>query len=73
MIFFFPPLLSFHLKNGAFVARLNWMADTSTNGLNQSLGMMVNYKYDPEMIEKRSYAYKQNSSFDISSDVTVLI
>ena len=35
----------FHLGNGAIVERLNWLADTSTNGFKQSYAMMVNYRY----------------------------
>ena len=35
----------FHLGNGAIVERLNWLADTSSNGLKQSYAMMVNYRY----------------------------
>src|SRR5258708_1932344 len=35
----------FHLGNGAAVERLNWLADTSANGLRQSYAMMVNYRY----------------------------
>jgi malonyl-CoA decarboxylase len=35
----------FHLGNGAIVERLNWLADTSANGLRQSYALMVNYRY----------------------------
>ena len=35
----------FHLGNGAVVERLNWLGDTSANGLRQSYAMMVNYRY----------------------------
>jgi malonyl-CoA decarboxylase len=41
----------FHLNNGAKLERINWMADTSKKGLRQSLGMMVNYLYEPRAIE----------------------
>ena len=40
------PVARFHLGNGARIERLNWAADTSTKGLAQSCGMMVNYLYD---------------------------
>ena len=39
------PVAHFHLSNGARVERLNWLADTSANGLKQSYAMMVNYRY----------------------------
>jgi malonyl-CoA decarboxylase len=45
------PVERFHLHNGARLERVNWMADTSRKGLRESLGMMVNYLYDPGDIE----------------------
>ncbi|MBC7624448.1 MAG: malonyl-CoA decarboxylase family protein [Aeromicrobium sp.] len=42
----------FHLNNGARLDRLNWRADDSDKGLKQSLGMMVNYVYEPKRIER---------------------
>ena len=41
----------FHLNNGAKLERINWLADSSRKGLRQSLGMMVNYLYEPRAIE----------------------
>ena len=45
------PVARFHLNNGAKLDRLNWGADESDKGLRQSLGMMVNYVYEPRRIE----------------------
>jgi malonyl-CoA decarboxylase len=39
------PVAHFHLSNGAKVQHINWMADLSAKGLQQSAGMMVNYHY----------------------------
>lgn len=39
------PVAGFHLFNGARLERLNWLGDTSTKGLKQSAGLMVNYHY----------------------------
>ncbi|ANY17044.1 malonyl-CoA decarboxylase [Bordetella pseudohinzii] len=39
------PVARFHLGNGARLERLNWAADVSDKGLEQSCGMMVNYLY----------------------------
>ena len=47
----------FHLTNGARVERLNWRADTSERGLAQSAGMMVNYRYQLDDVEKNHEAY----------------
>lgn len=35
----------FHLVNGARIERINWLADASEKGIEQSAGMMVNYLY----------------------------
>jgi malonyl-CoA decarboxylase len=45
------PVARFHLHNGAQLERANWQADRSRKGLRDSLGMMVNYTYDPQSIE----------------------
>lgn len=45
------PVARFHLNNGARLERINWAADQSRRGLQQSLGMMVNYLYQPREIE----------------------
>lgn len=39
------PVASFHLQNGAVLRRINWNADLSRKGLDNSAGMMVNYQY----------------------------
>jgi malonyl-CoA decarboxylase len=39
------PVARFHLGNGARLERLNWAADLSEKGLQQSCGLMVNYLY----------------------------
>ncbi|HVN36174.1 MAG TPA: malonyl-CoA decarboxylase [Casimicrobiaceae bacterium] len=45
------PVARFHLNNGARLERINWLADLSRKGIRESLGMMVNYLYDPGSIE----------------------
>lgn len=47
----------FHLSNGARVERINWLGDTSSKGLRQSAGMMVNYRYKLDQIEANHEAY----------------
>jgi len=51
------PVANFHLRNGASVLRLNWMADTEKQRLRESLGMCVNYEYDKDMIEENHRLY----------------
>jgi malonyl-CoA decarboxylase len=45
------PVARFHLGNGARLHRLNWLADSSKRGLQQSAGMMVNYLYRLDKVE----------------------
>jgi malonyl-CoA decarboxylase len=47
----------FHLGNGARLERVNWSADTSPKGYSQSYGMMVNYVYDLDDVEKNHEEY----------------
>jgi malonyl-CoA decarboxylase len=47
----------FHLGNGAIVERLNWLGDTSANGLKQAYGMMVNYRYKLSDVDANHEAY----------------
>jgi malonyl-CoA decarboxylase len=51
------PVARFHLANGARVERLNWLADTSPKGLQESCGLMVNYAYRLAEIESNHEAY----------------
>ena len=39
-------MANFHLANGASLERLNWMANPAPYGIEASLGLMVNYRYD---------------------------
>jgi malonyl-CoA decarboxylase len=51
------PVERFHLGNGARLERLNWLADTSPNGMRRSAGMMVNYVYRLAEVERNHEAY----------------
>jgi malonyl-CoA decarboxylase len=52
------PVAHFHLSNGARVERLNWLGDVSPKGLQQSAGIMVNYRYQLDEIESNHEAYR---------------
>ena len=62
----------FHLGNGARLERLNWLADSSERAVSQSHGLMVNYLYDLEDIEKNHEAYAQHCTVVASSAVARL-
>ncbi|MGF7207010.1 malonyl-CoA decarboxylase [Skermanella aerolata] len=63
------PVAHFHLSNGARMERLNWLADTSDNGLRQSAGMMINYRYKLTHIEANHEAYTGDGKISTSSQV----
>lgn len=46
------PVARFHLDNGARLERLNAQANLSAKGMKQSAGLMVNYLYDLQRIER---------------------
>ena len=51
------PVARFHLGNGARLERINWNADASSKGRAQSFGVMVNYVYDLDDVEKNHEEY----------------
>ncbi|KAK4304483.1 hypothetical protein Pmani_007792 [Petrolisthes manimaculis] len=61
---------NFHLKNGAMMWRINWLADRSPRGLANSCGIMVNYRYFLEDCESQSRTYLESSRI-IASDTVV--
>jgi len=63
----------FHLGNGARLERLDWLADTSERALKQSYGLMVNYLYDLDYIERNHEAYAQQRAIVAASAVTRLV
>ncbi|MCX7174916.1 MAG: malonyl-CoA decarboxylase [Proteobacteria bacterium] len=65
----YDPVARFHLGNGAHIERINWLADTSLKGFRQSLGLMVNYVYDPEEIENNVEAFSNDGKITASASV----
>ena len=63
----------FHLGNGARLERLDWLADTSERALKQSHGLMVNYLYDLDYIERNHEAYAQQRAIVASTAVSRLV
>jgi malonyl-CoA decarboxylase len=63
----------FHLGNGARLERLNFLADTSPRALHNSYGLMVNYLYDLDDIEKNHEAYAENRTVAAANAVKKLV
>jgi malonyl-CoA decarboxylase len=51
------PVARFHLGNGSRLERINSNADRSPKGLKQSFGLMVNYVYDLDDVERNHEDY----------------
>jgi malonyl-CoA decarboxylase len=63
----------FHLGNGARLERIDWLGDLSPKGLRESAGIMVNYLYRIEDIEKNHEAYANQGTVAASSAVKKLL
>jgi malonyl-CoA decarboxylase len=63
----------FHLGNGARLERINWLGDLSPKGLRESAGVMVNYLYRLDDIEKNHEAYANEGEVVASSAVKKLL
>lgn len=50
----------FHLKNGARLERINWMADSSARGMKESAGLMANYVYELADLQRNHEMYARS-------------
>src|SRR5262245_14049407 len=60
------PVARFHLGNGASLERINWMADSSEQGMARSAGLMVNYEYWLAEVEKNHERYVHEHTISAS-------
>jgi malonyl-CoA decarboxylase len=63
----------FHLGNGARLERINYLADTSDKAIEQACGLMVNYLYDLDDIEKNHEAFAEGRTVVASNNVQRLL
>ena len=66
------PVARFHLGNGAALERLNWMGDTSQAGMARSAGLMVNYVYRLNEVERNHERYFRSHAIAASPQVEKL-
>ena len=64
------PVARSHLGNGARLDRINWAADPSENGMAGSFGIMVNYLYQLDEIE-RNHEMFANKRVVVASPVVI--
>ena len=62
----------FHLANGARLERLNWLADVSEAGIKRSFGVMANYVYDLDDLERNHEAYAREYQVVASREIEQL-
>ena len=63
------PVARFHLGNGAILEKINFLSNISENGLEQSLGYMVNYLYNLEEVELNHEKYVVDKKINTSKNL----
>mgnify|MGYP003307294556 FL=1 len=63
------PVARFHLGNGAILKQININGDLSNKGLNQSNGIMVNYLYDLDTVERNHELFVQTKEVLLSNEL----
>jgi len=63
----------FHIGNGARLEKIDWLGDLSPKGVRESAGIMVNYLYRLEDIEKNHEAYANQGEIAASSAVKKML
>jgi malonyl-CoA decarboxylase len=63
----------FHLGNGARLESINWLGNTAPRGMAESFGMMVNYLYDPDLIEINHESFVHQGTVARSAEVEALL
>lgn len=67
------PVARFHLRNGASIDDLHALADTSEKGLQNALGVMVNYRYDTARLEENRHLFLNHGVVARSSRIDALL
>lgn len=63
------PVARFHLGNGACVFSLNWPADMSRNGIENSYAVMVNYLYELDKIDDRHEGFVNDGEIALGDEL----
>lgn len=59
----------FHLGNGASLERINWLGDTSAQGMKRSAGMMANYLYRLSHVERNHERFVKEHRVEASREI----
>ncbi|KAF5827300.1 malonyl-CoA decarboxylase-domain-containing protein [Dunaliella salina] len=63
------PVANFHFRNGAEIQSINWLSDTSEQGLARSFGICVNYVYKLERVYDNNRMYLVEHKIQASKEV----
>jgi malonyl-CoA decarboxylase len=63
------PVARFHLGNGAILKQININGDLSKKGMDQSNGIMVNYLYDLDTVERNHELFVQTREVLLSNEL----
>jgi malonyl-CoA decarboxylase len=66
------PVARFHLGNGAILHKINLHGDRSKKGMSQSHGVMINYLYDLDIVEKNHELFFKNKEVVLSGEMKSL-
>ena len=66
------PVARFHLGNGAILHKINLHGDQSKKGMAQSHGIMINYLYDLDIVEKNHELFFKNKEVVLSGEMKSL-
>ena len=66
------PVARFHLGNGAILHKINLNGDRSEKGMAQSHGIMINYLYDLDIVEKNHELFFKNKEVVLSGELKSL-
>jgi malonyl-CoA decarboxylase len=66
------PVARFHLGNGAILHKINLNADLSSKGMEQSHGLMINYLYDLNIVEKNHEQFFKDKAVILSNEIKSL-
>ena len=67
------PVARFHLGNGACAWQLSWPADATSQAWEQSYGAMINYRYEPEKLERRHEDFMRSRIVAVGPQVQHLL
>ena len=63
------PVAKFHIRNGAEMFRLNYLADTSLKGMKSSFGIMINFHYPLDEMESNHARYEMAGEISVRDGV----